>query len=486
MKKTIRNASKPILVSGAIAACLLSTGCEVSDSAKQAIHESLMEAPSPTPTLTDIPPTAGSSSTPACYTDRYQQPAEQILHSVDILFIADTSGSMQPERAKVADALYAFVGALPAGTDYRIGVILAHGSNDPNSGRLYTYSNSVPKVLNSSTQSAATIQSTLKEIMLAAPDYGSEEGEMGSYALLKALSPARLSESRALGFFRQDAALAIVTISDENDICAIYPNPLPADFTLTGSLYPSMPGMTSSEKSIRQRDCKNGISSNEVINAIKTVQGERPFVLGAVVHPQVNFKNSGGNDSYGWGYVQTVDQNHGVIVDIRDASFTSGLSKIGYLTTTKITLLSEFTLTRENVNPESIEVLVDRNLTQFDYNADQNEVHLFDLGHALSEIDVNYCLKAVGPSPTPSTTPPSPSVSPSPSPSVSPSPSPSVSPSPSPSVSPSSSPSPTPSPSPSPTPSPSPSVTPSPEPSASPSPSPTSCTGPFCGGIIGT
>ncbi|MGZ3711272.1 MAG: hypothetical protein ACXVBE_05925, partial [Bdellovibrionota bacterium] len=368
---------------------LLLTGCELTPAAQEAINAAFGTTPTSTDTSVGISPTTGGS----CYVDQFSQPAEQISHSVDILFIADTSGSMQPKRAKVADALYAFVGALPAGVDYRIGVVLAHGSNDPNSGRLYS-TGANPKVLDSSTASQATIQNQLKQIMLAAPDYNGEQGEMGSYALIKSLSPAKLAESRALGFFRQDAALAVVTISDENDICAIYPNPLPAGYNLHSAPYASMPGMTNIENTIRTRDCASGLSTDAVINAIKTVQGDRPYAIGAVIHPDVNYTDAGGNDSYGWGYGQVVDTSHGVLVNIGDADFTSGLSSIGALTTTKINLLSEFTLTHQNVDASTIKPTVDRVATLFDYNASQNEVHLFDLGHARSSIEIQYCLNA--------------------------------------------------------------------------------------------
>jgi hypothetical protein len=438
---------------GALSSLLVS-GCELAPEATKAIHESLMDPPA---TLPSSGPVLSSPTPPpaSCYVDQFQQPTEQISHSVDILFVADTSGSMAPKRAKVADALYAFVGALPAGTDYRIGVILAHSSTDPNVGKLYSSSGSIPKVLNSSTMSQSTIQNDLKQIMLAAPDYGNEEGEMGSYALLQALSPAKLSASRALGFFRPDAALAIVTISDENDICAVYPNPLPAGSSIPYQNYPSMPGMTASERNIRNRDCANGISTDQVINAVKNVQGDRPYVISAVIHPELNYYNiNAGNDSYGWGYADVVNQSHGVLVNIGDASYISGLSQIGALTTSKLNLLSEFTLTHSNVEPLSMKVLVDRNSVAFEYNVNQNEVHLSDqLGGALSEIEVNYCEKQVTPSPTPTVT-----------------------------SSPSSSPTPTPSPSHSVTSSPSPSPSPSPTVTTSPSPSPTGCTGPFCGG----
>lgn len=370
---------------------LLVSGCDISAEAQKAINSAFGAGSSPTvSTATHVTSVTGTAT---CHVDTFTQPAAQISHSVDILFVADTSGSMAPKRAKVADALYAFVGALPPGTDYRIGVVLAHGSNDPNSGRLYA-NNGNPKVLDSSTASQATIQQQLKDIMLAAPDYNNEQGEMGSYALIKALSPAKLAESRALGFFRTDAALAVINISDENDLCAVYPSPLPANYNLTSVPFANMPGMTSPEKSIRDRDCSSGYTTDDVINAIKNVQGDRPYAIGAVIHNDVNYKDSGGNDSYNWGFAQVVDASHGVTVDIGDANFSSGLSTFGALTTTKLNLLSDFTLMSTNVDASTIKAFVDRIPARHDYSASQNEVHLYDLGQALSDIEIQYCENA--------------------------------------------------------------------------------------------
>lgn len=97
-------------------------------------------------------------------------------------------------------------------------------------------------------------------------------------------------------------------------------------------------------------------------------------------------------------------------------------------------------------------------------------------GNGLTFDPVPFCPIVAAPTPTPSptvTATPSPSSSPSSSPSVTPSTTPSASPTvdPSPTVSPSASPSATPS------------ASPSPE--VSPSPSPSTCSGPFCGGMIG-
>lgn len=376
---------------------LLLASCTPTEQSQKDLNDALI-GPSPDPV-----PNSSSSASGSCYVDTFYQPAEQILHSVDILFVADTSGSMAPKRAKVADALYAFVGALPSGTDYRIGVILAHGSNDPATGSLYSNSANIPKVLDSSTQSQAAIQNELKQIMLNAPDYNSEQGEMGSYALVKALSPSRLSESRALGFFRPDAALAVVTISDENDICAVYPNPLPSELHLNPGPY-NMPGMTNSELRIRQRDCANGISTDEVVNALKSVQGSRPFVVGGVIHTDVNYADAGGNDSFGWGYAQVVADQHGVQVDIGSGDYTSGLSSLGALTTTKINLLAEFTPTRNNFQANSLQVNVDDNPARFEYNANRNELHLFDQGQPRSKVELRYCDAPAGNSATATST----------------------------------------------------------------------------------
>jgi cell division septation protein DedD len=353
-----------------------------------------------------------------------------ISRSIDILFVMDTSGSMDDNRAKVADGLSSFVAELPADVDYQVGVMLAHGSKSAWSGNLFKYGNTT--IFSSKTMSISSIQGQLKSMVLNTPtDAYGEQGEEGSYSLMKGLT-TQLATNQKAGFFRPNAALAVIFVSDENDICAPYVG------------QPTMPGLTSAEKKIRTRDCSTGIATNQVVAQVKALQGTRPYMFGAVAHEQLNYSDSAGNDSYGFGYMDIVQATSGVSTEINDGSYTQGLSTMGKLATIKLNLVLDYTLAHLNVDPTSIQTHVDGLPVPFTYDAAGNDVHLSTGGGPLSTVDVNYCLK---PAPTPT---PNPSTSPSPAPSATPNPTPSPTPSgtpvgtPSPTPAPSSTPAPTP------------------------------------------
>ena len=211
----------------------------------------------------------------SCFNERFVQPAAEISRSIDILFVMDTSGSMDDNRSKVADGIAAFVAELPTGVDYQIGVMLAHGSKSSWSGKLFKYNNT--SIFSSQSSCVSDISTQLKNMVLHTPvDAYGEQGEEGSYSLIKGLT-TNLAANRTAGFFRTNAALAVVFVSDENDICAPY-----ANMTTT-------PGLTSAENTIRTRDCKGGIATGSVIAAVKSAQGDRPYLFGAVVHKTLGY-----------------------------------------------------------------------------------------------------------------------------------------------------------------------------------------------------
>jgi cell division septation protein DedD len=84
-------------------------------------------------------------------------------------------------------------------------------------------------------------------------------------------------------------------------------------------------------------------------------------------------------------------------------------------------LISEFKLSRDNVNPSSIRVMVDGHTAAFEYVAATNTVRVLEPGRNLSAIDIDYCLKVettptpVDPTPTPVDPTPTP-VDPTPTP----------------------------------------------------------------------
>src|SRR5690606_11712196 len=156
----------------------------------------------------------------ACFLERSVQPEAEITRKIDLLFVTDTSGSLDEERAGIAEGIDGFVAALPAEVDYQVGVVLGHSSKSSWSGRLYR-KDSDPLVLSSSELSLSDIRKHLKrKLTRTAGDWYADGGEENFYSLWRALDDDRLQESRAAGFFREDAALAVVFISDENEICS--------------------------------------------------------------------------------------------------------------------------------------------------------------------------------------------------------------------------------------------------------------------------
>ncbi|MEW6057374.1 MAG: fibronectin type III domain-containing protein [Bdellovibrionota bacterium] len=447
----------------AAALSLTTASCQITEEEKKAIDSAFS---GPEQIDVDAPPVG-----PQCFNERFVQPEGEITRKLDLLFVTDTSGSLDIERAAIADGIDGFVQALPTNVDYQVAVMLGHGSRSNHSGKLWKHGNN-PYVLKSSEMSLSTIRGHLRNnLTRVSDDVHSDGGEEMLYSFKRGIvEHGSLTSSRAHGFFRQDAALAVVFITDENDICAVYPQGVTPVRDPEGN-----------EVTAKARDCGT-VTKEGVLAAVRNLQGDRPYLIGAIAYNNLNNIPRSGENEYAYGILDLVELSHGISVDMATGHYVQGLAQIGSLATIRLQLLSDFTLARPEIDVSTLTVQVDGTDSPFDYDAERNEVHLFEPGRALSVVDINYCLGSSpsptpAPSPEPSATPtPAPSASPSPSPSAEPSPSPSAEPSPSPSAEPSPSPSPSaepsPSPSPNPSPTPNPSASPSPSPTPSPSPSP--------------
>jgi hypothetical protein len=441
-----------------------------------------------------------------CFTDTFNQPAQTRLSSVDLLFVTDTS-SDDYDRASVAQHLHGFASQLPAGADFGVGMMLGDGSSSAWHGALW-HSPSVTPVLSSKNLDIKDMESLFAQDIANVPDdTQSGQGELGLYSLSTSMNGNLLAQNQSQGFFRQNAALAVVFIANDGDACSTHPSAHP--------------------------ECQ-GITPAGVLSQLQTLKAGKPLSVDAIVHTShCSDPDKDGEDQFGEGYIDLVQLANGLLFSMssngqcndNSSLYEVAMQQIGQAVSASLQkygtlpLLNDFTLSHQGVAPSSITVSVDGSTSQYQYNANENQVDLSSAGTYGSVIGVNYCL-APSPSPSPSVTAspsPTPSVSASPSPSPTPSVSASPSPSPTPSVSASPSPSPTPSVSASPSPSPTPSVSASPDPSpspsvsASPSPSPTpsvsaspdpspspsvsaspdpspspspSCTGPFCGGGV--
>jgi hypothetical protein len=213
----------------------------------------------------------------------FVQPGPNQNHSVDMIFVVDTSYSMDAKRARVASQIPAFVSELSANTDLRIGVMLGHGGGSYYSGRLFAAENS-PLVLDSKIHSMGFIKSSLRKTLAdKTDDVDGANGEMLLYSVMKSLEADRVAEIQQAGLYRPQAALALVYVTDENDGCfqpekngfLNFPDFVPSIFGTEGPAYETYctgPGLTVSNY------------PSVAYSRIQSFKGTEPLVLGGIVH----------------------------------------------------------------------------------------------------------------------------------------------------------------------------------------------------------
>lgn len=135
---------------------------------------------------------------------------QKILYNnkVDIVFIVDNSTSMGQHQARLSAQIPNLVQVLKSlKMDYHIVTLSTSMGLDGNGGQFL----GAPKVLNSQ---SANLNSLLQQ-RIAQGEAGSNN-ERGLFSLESALSPSYLSGEGA-GFLREEALLAVIALSDEND-----------------------------------------------------------------------------------------------------------------------------------------------------------------------------------------------------------------------------------------------------------------------------
>lgn len=165
-------------------------------------------------------------------TDRFFQESQAL---VDVLFVIDNSGSMSDKQESVARNMAAFLSvAVREGVDYHLGVTTTGIEPSPSSwascpggafggeaGRLFPVDNSSPRVITPITPGAAGLFANNVRVGIC---HWSEQGLEAAY---RALSPplvtsaddpsTPLPNDGNAGFLREEAKLAIVIVSDEDD-----------------------------------------------------------------------------------------------------------------------------------------------------------------------------------------------------------------------------------------------------------------------------
>lgn len=144
--------------------------------------------------------------------DRKGDVQNAFFPTVDILFVVDDSGSMQGFQDNLAQNIDLFVASLKslAVLKYHIGVVTTDMDDDERSGRLYAYGSN-PLFVDSSTLGGDLI---LRSNLMVGTN-GSASEEM--FSPVKAALSSPLVDSTNAGFYRSNAHLAVIFLTDSED-----------------------------------------------------------------------------------------------------------------------------------------------------------------------------------------------------------------------------------------------------------------------------
>lgn len=319
--------------------------------------------------------------------------AAQSTGKLDILLVVDTSGSMSEELQRVSDQFSAVVDAIQGSfpyLDYRIATLLAHSSGN-NVGKLWNPNGCAGPVLsgNVATDFNAEVKPELQCILnqFQQDPHPDHNGEAAFYSLMKATGP-NLSSIRAQGFFRPDAALSVIFIADENEICHV-----PPDHTSNGS--------SSEDREMTYRagsEC-DGMTPANVYQRLVSIQGGEPLTVGAAVDLRTWRR------SYGLGYVGDPDTGfkgivelageHGLKTSLSNSSseMSQNLRELGEAAASGLAKVTRYSVPADLMQIHSVEMNgVPVQEYVFTPNSGYVDVPAAALGDAGDLIQINYCL----------------------------------------------------------------------------------------------
>jgi hypothetical protein len=326
-----------------------------------------------------------------CTIDKFKQNSQQDqVKKVDILFVMDHSGSMRDDWERVANNVRHMVKELPADLDINYSVLLANGAGLK--GKLFA-GNGVPVVISSKTNSVNKVASYLQRTFTAGMQQKDDValGEAPVLSLYHAVT-THARANQKLGFFRPDAALSIIFMSDEQEVGFPFPDPQ------APGLPPRCDAATEDAIKREQYD-KKGINLDLAYNATKALKGDMPILTSAFVNitKEDLFRRNSKNskclyDSLGYGYFELVDKTKGVLFSIQQDK-AEGLARCGKVLRERLALMKDFPLSKpaDKVDVETITAAVDGAKAVHTYKVASNSVHLDFAGNYGSEIEIQHC-----------------------------------------------------------------------------------------------
>jgi hypothetical protein len=319
-----------------------------------------------------------------------------------LLFVVDSSLSLLLERKKLARSISSFLDQLPHDADPRIAVMLGHGGSSDWNGELYSLK-ADPRVLDPRWLSRADAEEMLmRSIRSPALDHGWGGGEMLLHSLQSSLSEPHFNRIQMQGFYRPDAALAIIFLTDENDVCF---DPRQNGYSMGAHYKPSAFGI---EHLAYKTYCLNSqkalaVSPTSVIAALRDRFPGKRIAMAGIAHSNPDTVPWLGEAAIGHGILEIVWENANtqptgpmpeMVLDIKSHDFAPTLSELGSLVSSHLSLLTLFPIPGStNLLEPSLLVTVDGRSVPGTYDASTRRVRLSGAlaGGAGSRIEISAC-----------------------------------------------------------------------------------------------
>ena len=257
----------------------------------------------------------------------FKQPSE-VFSKMDLLFVLDTSISIWSEYRKITERIESYLNALPADADVNIALLPGHGLLSRHSGRLSS-------VLKTKGKSKAEIKQELSESFSKLPfDFTPGGGEYLFYSYLRATEGKNLQRIKKQGLLRDDAALTVVFVSDENDVCF---DPRKHGYSSAPDFVHSGLGLDElgyelfcTDKQGREKYTSAAVKQRSI-----ELKGEGRFSIGAVTHVDKSKVPIGKlyEDSVGHGYLQLLDaaSPRSQAIEITSNDFKAELESLAHI-----------------------------------------------------------------------------------------------------------------------------------------------------------
>ena len=308
----------------------------------------------------------------------FSQPPGPVTEKVDILFVMDTSPSIYHERRWIVEQLPKLINQLPGGdngTDYKIGVLPGHSPDSKFSAKLFGKSS--PKILGNKGADAMSLPNitkalvkTMKEIPMERDKTGkksaNDAGELGLLSLNNFLKSDETKRLQADGkFLRNDAALMVIFVADENDICHIYKDGEQPQYD--ERYHPKRPaveffngirGYDPVEIEAHKKYCAvlGDIPERTVYNTLEQVKGDMPMKVSGIVYAnEAQVPHEKGTEQYfdenevGRGYLELMALTATPPMDLALGEYDVAMEFMGKFTTHSLKFIDKFQIPESEV-----------------------------------------------------------------------------------------------------------------------------------------